>query len=280
MKLLKLILFAGLAVVNFSCVKPPSTEINYGPEVQSSKVAEALNEALGPADPTRIKFNEYSEAQMTRLIRGRSSVDILTRTGISVTRKEIVGNQIQFYYVEDKIEYDLSGGGNDRRITRDFQECLNKDSLEIENCTALSASSLKPISEQKYRGQLDLMSIIKAYTEEDARVSYHNLSVTRSLEDPPDLVRNFENCMDIPNCKIRVIHINYDVVDWTTEEGEKIAVRLKISPDVPYLSRVMEKCQQGSIPVPQNGEPESEAPRYLLTFCDTVRNFRFGSTSN
>jgi hypothetical protein len=73
------------------------------------------------------------------------------------------------------------------------------------------------------------------------------------------------------------MEVEYDQVNWEKfNKTEKIHVRLVTSKDVPYLSNILEKCQQGSIQVPQEGKPEKDWPRLLVTFCETVRNFDKG----
>jgi hypothetical protein len=81
----------------------------------------------------------------------------------------------------------------------------------------------------------------------------------------------------LTNCQINITQITFDKVTWTSsDQGDMASFLFEYSKDVPQLARQMNGCVQQSIPVPQHGEPDSEAPRILVTSCQTVQDFSFG----
>jgi len=108
--------------------------------------------------------------------------------------------------------------------------------------------------------------------------TFHNHTVTKVILAPPAAVQNAENCQGIPNCKINATILEFDEVNWKLDpNGYKIHYKFAISPDVPQLSRNLQVCKQGSIQVKLPDKPIEEAPRFLVTFCDTVLDFKRGT---
>ncbi len=120
------------------------------------------------------------------------------------------------------------------------------------------------------------MNLFKEYEVKPSSKAktYHKLTVNRGKIEPPEAVKNSTNCRNIPQCLINASIVDYDIVDWSrSPEGTKIHIHFIISPDVPQLARILESCQQGSIPVPQPGDDSLNPPRLLVTLCDTVSDF-------
>jgi hypothetical protein len=151
--------------------------------------------------------------------------------------------------------------------------------MRAENCTPLEspAPTAFPTSGEIVEKSLKLFPQMAEDQSEDPRVTYHQLKLTERTIAPPNLVRESANCGGIVNCQINITDVEFDQVNWRAyNKGDKIHIKITTSKDVPYLSRILEKCQQGSVPIKQEGKPEKDWTRLLVTFCETIRNFKKG----
>ncbi len=278
---MKSLLFCTLvAMLTVSCVKEPSRELEYGPVVPKEEVASTLQKAIGVSDsPALIRLEEVVLRETTRFIRGRPVLDVLSTSEVTVVEKIETANQLQIKDVEKLQNYDPSDPTKTPPpIVREDHKCFNKQTLEQEECEiallplkslnvpSSFESHLKPFSQFQQRS-----------VEPEKTITYHNLKTQTTQETPPESVVNSSNCQGIPNCIITVTRIDFDRVNWTENpEGYKIHYSLKLSADVPQMSRFLESCQQGSVQVLQPGQDPKTAPRYLITFCETVKNFIVG----
>jgi hypothetical protein len=324
-----LISFVASFMMVAGCMKPPKTEVDYGPEYRKAEVSQALKLAMGDSTPTDIKFEEFSQTDLTRVIRGRAIIDLLETVGLTIVNREETPRQIQLNMVEERLTYDLSESHNNKKLVREYLDCMNKSTLKAENCESLAlpnpTAEPSPTSEpsptvvpnpteipeatvvpsptaepsssivsvavhskatingsvittaQMIENSLTLFPDMSRDPDDDSRTSYHQLKVSERIAAPPKLVQDSPNCGGIPNCLIHITDIEFDQVNWLSyNKGDKIHIKISTSKDVPYLSRILEKCQQGSVPIKQEGKPEKDWPRLLVTFCETVRNFKKG----
>lgn len=271
----------GLSLT-LGCVKEPKQDLVYGPEIPKEEVASKLQTALGPQDsPSQIKLEEAVLSETTRFIRGRPILDILSSSETTVVERTETTTQWQIKDVEIYQEYNLSDPAqNPSPIVREDHKCWNKTSLVREECEIVPVAKriastlavddrLRPFSEFK-----------QSSIEPEKTITYHNLKITATKESPPESVAKSANCQGIPDCQINVTKIEFDRVNWTENpEGYKIHYTIKVSPDVPQMSRFLESCQQGSVQIIQPGQDPKTAPRFLVTFCETVKNFLAGKSN-
>jgi hypothetical protein len=288
------------------CVKQPGDDIDYGPEYRRSEVAESLKMALGEASPLDIKLNEFSQSDLTRAIRGRALIDLLETVGLSIVSRAENERQVQINLVEERVTYDLTDSHNNKKLVREFLECTNKTTLRAENCepigsqpaptftpipTGAPISSGEPLPtvnpsptdvpslnvDYIVEQSLKLFPQMSQEDYEEPRITYHQLKVTHRTTELKKQVKGLTDCSSYPYCLINVTDIEFDQVNWLAyNKGDKIHVKITTSKQVPFLSRILEKCQQGSVPIKQEGKPEKDWPRLLVTFCETVRNFEKG----
>jgi hypothetical protein len=258
-------------------MKTPDHKLKYGPEVEAMAVADELQKAMGIDDsPGLIRKEEFVGRESTRLIRGRPVVDVLATTEVTVVERAETSLQWQIKDVERIQNYDPYDPTNTPApIVREDHKCWNKQTIEREECDIVSMHTSPPRKSQTAEAHLRPFSHFQSKaTGSDKSVSYHNLIVQHLTLPPPDDVVKDSQCRGLPQCQIAVTQIEFDRVDWTQEEeGYKIHYLLKISRDVPALSRFLESCQQGSVKVVQPGVDPEKAPRFLVTFCETVKNF-------
>lgn len=109
------------------------------------------------------------------------------------------------------------------------------------------------------------------YANANWNPSCHNLSYWETVEDPPPFVKNDPQCRGLSPCQIRVRYVQFDLVSEVEDESrgslirQKTLMRMKFSPDVPYLARLLSLCYQGT------GKYENQP--YVATVCNDVDNF-------
>jgi hypothetical protein len=105
----------------------------------------------------------------------------------------------------------------------------------------------------------------------------YNLKTSESLEPAPYFVAQKPDCGGLKDCKMKVTKISYDLVSELadSETGrvtrQKNIIVLKISRDLPYLSRFVSVCFQGMGSF--NQQP------YVATVCTDVVDFERGGTT-
>lgn len=290
----------------FACVKAPDSKVEYGSAVSFKSVIEALENASGPDDsPEHIHKEEFAEIITTREIRGQAKVDLLSQVGITVVDKSITSHQWQIKTTEALLLYDLNNPSQTPPlIIREDHQCWDQTSLRLSNCeidanNQLNKRNLEPTSDRLKESLNDLNTTARHFNfifedqvypfkqmEPDQclfsgtnqrHCTYHDLNTQQLTIDPPKSVQDSEYCENLPDCKINATIVEFDEVNWKyAAEGYKIHYRFVLSSDVPQLSRRLQVCKQGSIQVKIPEKPIEEAPRFLVTFCDTVVNFKQG----
>jgi hypothetical protein len=67
-------------------------------------------------------------------------------------------------------------------------------------------------------------------------LKYYNLKTERRTVNPPEAVKAKPNCMGLPQCKMVVEHLQYDVVEWKAGHSVgKYQISADIAPDVADL---------------------------------------------
>jgi hypothetical protein len=103
-----------------------------------------------------------------------------------------------------------------------------------------------------------------------------NFETFESYERPPKYVAESPNCQNIPNCLMKVVTTKFAFVftDTDSEGNElrnKILYEVRLSPDVPYLARLLSQCRQGIVPI-------DSATKVYAKICDQVTDFEQGTT--
>lgn len=110
----------------------------------------------------------------------------------------------------------------------------------------------------------------------DSNAVCSNLEVKRFTSPPPLSVQQKENCGGIPNCEINKVKVSfYRTFDDEDLDGNAIRNKMlydvTISSDVPYLSKIMEMCQQGIVEI-------DKKTKIYARICDRTVDFEKGTT--
>lgn len=101
------------------------------------------------------------------------------------------------------------------------------------------------------------------------RVSYHDLHVEKEIQAPPPFVRQQPDCRGVPNCQLRVTKIRFDQINWYSDDDyDKLRYTLEISPDVPYLGKVISDCIAAQVPY--------EERTVYIKECQVLLDFAYG----
>ncbi len=110
----------------------------------------------------------------------------------------------------------------------------------------------------------------------DLQVDCYKLQVESKLETPPKIIAAAPNCRGLKDCKINVKNIQFVyVIKQTDLETKKVIEyksikQMKVSPDLPFFSRLMENCFQTFVTIKEQ--------KYPVQFCEKVQDFQRGTT--
>jgi hypothetical protein len=240
-----------------------------GPSFNVDQIDEALQKASGDEDPFSIYEGEFVYTEVTQALKNLQT-NLLEQNALTVTQRIETDSEIKLTIVREIKDY----RSKPERHWMDEKEFIVRKALKTLNkifeLSPLDSNSemISPDNSSITLSPRSLISL-KFNEEESTRITYHNLKVIETTEPPPEAVRQQENCGDIPNCSIHVSQISYDLVVWKSDtQNDKYSVLKKISYDVPFLAKVLDHCQQTSVPI--------QDQRVVVTMCSRVKNFKFG----
>ncbi|MDX9731132.1 MAG: hypothetical protein RBT63_05120 [Bdellovibrionales bacterium] len=278
-----------------------------GPEASADDIDNALFAPLAHLDPTTIQPGEafvFSETQELGLGIGHT---VLSDTSQTVVDRQEDASYILLTVVEHFQKYEkgeVLKKSTEIPVLIEKAQPASDSTLRYAGKTEPQTegerkiTSLPPFVEKIFRGQLRSQSVgndhkpllfkaasdtenlsaqdnaqdsaeVRAFEQDITRISYHGLTVNVTNEPPPELVQRQPNCMDIPNCRIEVHHVNFDMVLWRGEKPERIHWSFALSPDAPFLASTMNKCVTSLASLGGNqGE-------ILVKQCLPVINFRY-----
>lgn len=258
--------------------------VDYGPEAAAVDINEALFRPLEGVNPLAIKVGAYVQFTTTQKLAGGQVMNRLSDTGMKVIDREEDDSAVIYRIRQDKATY-----GNDNKtdiVSTDFPFGISKDN-GTSNASVQSALVVAPLEllEQSVPALLKSLDVASSTKVRQAatRVTYHRLVTSERDEPPPSEVQAQPGCLGIPNCKIKVHHIEFDQVAWGGSEPERVHFELTMSPDVPmlaglymsplfeYYPGLLKSCVTLMVAI---GDGSSKT---LLTECNEVEFFRFES---
>lgn len=279
-------------LIMVSCLETPELSNDDGPQASVEEVQTALVQAWGDADPGSIALKEFRFLEREQRIQDYSP-RLVYQEGFSITERKIAPNpgnpqENDIYYKGIHQTNEISDGESkfSSREENFAVACVPGLTCPLPSNETLTASSVIRPQAVVFGVEviLGLMqscvkdaSFVKACQEAKADacdLRCHNLNVAEEIRPAPPLVAQQANCAGLPHCEIRVRKVSFDLVveikvaDST--ERQKITYNIGVSPDVPYLSRLMDYCYRGLVKIP------SSSQRVLVEICDKVKNFNWG----
>lgn len=244
-------------------------------------------------------FAIISDTSQTVIERTESSTEILMTL---IEHKQVYSNgNVQKTSTEIPLRIDKTaaaissssasspGSSSDEQLLM-FGPGRDLPSIERNTASSPEEQSKTPIAAAKFRPEIEslfrersphaLLSALRARVVRQSvasgtvstmadSVTYHGLKTYVTVEAPPELVQKRENCAGLPDCKLRVYNIEFDMVFWDKGKPDRVHWNLAMSPDAPYLAGLLNKCVTGLAPIGGNqGE-------ILVKQCMPVVDFRF-----
>jgi hypothetical protein len=236
------------------------------------EVTKAIGQAWGDINDINMNVDEYTSIEKDQKI---SSLDpvVFSKELIQVTEKvkNTAENSTDYTLVIQSTTLDKDGS---------FKPVTSSErKVSVENqSAAVQAQSIKLLAAQEHplgiETILSLLPVCHKMTGWD--VTCHNLSVTQGMRTPPTGIASLPNCGGIPNCQISFKKVAFDIVVNTTDSNgnghqDKYIQELTMSPDVPFMSRLLEYCQQALVP--------TNTQKVLVKICNRVQNYQAGKTN-
>ncbi len=275
---LAILMFISLSL-GASCMKKPDLADSDGPPVAPEAVQDALLKAWGNSNANDIQQNEFSyvekeigisEMPVQVVLQDSKTVAQITDPSTDPTLRVIrILHQIREFTSDNQSK--LSSREDELKIKKpgaSSLDALNSFKNQIE---ATATDAFLPYPEDLMIEALSLCVM----NGEGFKSTCHNLKAWETVEEPPPLVRQRPGCEGLRNCQLRKKVISYDwIVEYTdaetnTKVRQKLIYTIKISPDVPHLSRVTDYCYQGL--------GSHQGQKFPATFCQTVKNFIRGN---
>lgn len=282
----------------FGCQGDEGDPVNYGPAIPQSSVDNALNAPLANVDPLKIQLGQFTDILQSQIIEGEA-YQTTGEVGSTVVARDDQPTQVVFTILEKTVNY-----SDNKVISRELTRIAQKNTATQpdpgSSPTPSPTPSPKPatgasMTQAKTSNQrlnshwtYDFFSqnpsnpfvnsmilfINKYLTPFDTTpapapaTTFHNLNVSVASVAPPLAVQQQPGCGGVPNCKISVSKISFDMLVWNDPATpDKIHREFSISGEVPFFANVMSECDSLLVPV---GTLKS-----LVTLCSDVTNFRF-----
>jgi hypothetical protein len=280
-------------LVGTSCLKPPSLSDDNGPAVPVDQVQKAILDAWDNADFNSIRLNEFLYVEQDQRIATldpkivyKEATQVIGRVENTdtVDYKFLVRSQAMengSFKPVTSFENDISVPKATPSLTEAptpaaEQAAFPNSPEALQKSIANGSVGLRAGGTQsQFLGVLTVQNMLSACVKsKDWDVSCHNLQVSEGKRPAPTGVSSKPDCGGVPNCEIRYKKISFDLVvnlvdeKTNTTHPEKVNYELVFSPDVPYLSRLLDFCYLGMVP--------TATQKVIVKICNKVQNFEAG----
>ncbi len=275
------------------CQEKETMAMNLGPEVTAEELDHAIATPLANSDPTSIRLGEAFVISETQELGVGTSYAILSDTAQTVVERVENASEVLLTVIEHKQKY---VNGEVQKTSTEIPYRIEKGAPIASSVSAThrteSASDIQKFrpeivnllqerTAQTFLSQLkrraiaseaanEAMKAQRGLSASENKVTYHGLKVVVAKESPPPLVQQQPNCDGIPECKITVHRVTFDMVFWENGKPDRMHWELAMSPDAPYLAGMMNKCVTGLAHLAENQGD------ILVKQCLPVVNFRYG----
>lgn len=281
---MKYLLPIAFALLMTSCLEKPTLSEEKGPEAAASQVFQAVATAWGDVDPSTIRQGEFSYKERVQTVQGGTPY-VLLQEGVTVDSRSVDHQEkkVNYVFLQQLVE---KVDGEPTSSTTSYSLSTNLPEEAVEPSSKMIKA--QDVKIQNLVFGVDIIASL-AYacvatdglrTEcqnagaDSCQLSCHNLKVSEKTVPAPDLVQQRENCGGLPDCKMKLKTVSFDqVLDikrGQSLEQQKVTYTAIISPDAPYLSRLMNFCSRGVVQVPNSSH------QVLVTVCNEVKDFRIG----
>lgn len=213
-----------------SCIQAHEEHAPLGPEFDPAQLDEVLNKATNGATPFNLQMNQMVHYEESVRIDNRDpDLHMSTHVLNVIDRSPSPGTD------SVRVTYHHSNNFLDENGT--WQDVETEDTYDIPNSSAVSAGLLLNT------GEKDIASLSQAMqmtpTGAATHISYHNLKVSEGDVEPPKAIKNKAGCGGIPNCRIHVTVLAFDVARWSDDSHyTKISWRYSLTNQLPYMEEL------------------------------------------
>lgn len=295
-RLLGLLFTIVVSLSTTSCLQPPSETDDNGPAVAASEVQNALLSAWGNADFSSTLQDEYLYIEQDQKI-SNLEPRVVYKESTQITHREPDPENAEYLKYKMLVRFTSLENGVFNPITSvedEFSVLNTEPPLTTPQASASSAKfpeSVEALQKSMQSGTVGLLSgesrnhflgvltvqnmLLSCVKAPDWDVSCHNLQVSEGVRSAPTGVAGRTDCGGLPNCMVRYKKVSFELVvnlpaaADQPARSEKVIYDLVFSPDVPYLSRLMDFCYQGMVP--------AGSQKVLVKICNRVQNFERGT---
>jgi len=290
MKLLAILLVTLAFGMTISCLKKQNLEEDDGPEAPVAEVQKKVIEAWGNDNPLSMLNGEFSSVLTTQTLQ-EVQTNPLGQKGFNVVSRAL-NSKGDAYNYSMAIQTEEYINGQTKLTSKQLDFAITNDEARAEaqavsetqgpRLQQLISERIQPFgssnpADEIFAVRTLLFALSICQKHETLNVSCHNLESFDGEASAPEAVKQNDNCKPGTNCKIKYKQISFDIVIAAKTEPdnkEKYKFKFIISPDVPYLARVMSYCQKGMVPL------SGSSQKIVVNLCQTVNNYRFGQEAN
>lgn len=265
-----IVFVVAILLVTASCLKKQNLDDdNLGPAINPLEVTKALGAGFGSYDYNEIKKNEFTSIILSQRLQD-SLVQNIEQQGITVEASINSLDKLDLdLIVEDQI---FSNGQSSQSSTRKWPIEIKKGTAAA-NAVKQRSGAQSPLLTFLMFDTLAFGSCVNSGTYPE---TCHQLKSTTIQYKVPLAAANQHNCSDIMNCYIPAKKIEFDIVRKYQKDQEGKPKRthytLVLSPEVPFLSRVLQLCSRGIYEITSSNQ------KILADICYTVNNYAAGQT--
>lgn len=278
MKIQALILAAPIFALSLSsCIRgADALPLNLGPEEDVQKVADAISKPTESMSPLNIQVGEFFAIEETQELAAGASSSVLNDTAATITAKDEDANRIIFTGVINEATYESDGTvskvsreGNLLCVSKVTGGCGEEASQSSTAESAAGISQTQALLKKMSEAGTPEKVLKTALTTTGTKTTYHHLQTSVANVNPPARVRAQPNCLNIPNCQIKVHRVSFDQVLWENGKPNIVHIDALLSSEVPYLARNISTCYSAVANV------ESATGGILVKQCSNIFDFRF-----
>jgi|GEM_PF-5930642 len=221
-----------------SCIQAHEEHAPLGPEFDPNQLDEVLAKATNGASPLNLQMNQMIHYEESVRVDNRDpSLHMSTHVLNVIDRSPSPGT--------DSVRVTYHHSNNYRDENGNWQDVETEDTYDIPNSTTVTANLLLNTGENDVASLSQAMAM--APTGATTHISYHNLKVSEGDVEPPKAIKNRPNCGGLPNCRIHVTILSFDVARWSDATNyTKVSWHYSLTAQLPYMEElfgaIVERC--------------------------------------
>lgn len=275
--------------------------VDFGPPVAESTVDKALNDPTGNMDPMGIELGQFVLVTDTQELAAGASRAITADTGQTIIDRQESSTEVLLTLIQHRQTYE---NGEVRKVSTEIPLRIDKTLPASNETKVMFGPNEDQLQSQSYQFRPEIERMLRdrsprsltswlrrasqqalnsgaleelvpqdlqphsAVQTQATRITYHRLQQRVATEAPPLAVQQSSNCGGLPQCRMKVYHVSFDMVFWENEAPDRLHWTFAFSPDAPYLASTLNRCVEGLSSV---GTGQA---KLLVKQCSTVMNFK------